>query len=81
MCTLKTARGRPSLPRGSGIESGSGEIAGPEWFVFRPGEGHVATLTSADDVRLLDLTGDLAAVVRKTELGEEVTELRRVLGR
>ena len=67
--------------RYGGIESGSGEIAGPEWFVFRPGEGHVATLTSPDDVRLLDLTGDLAAVVRKTELGEEVVELRRVLGR
>ena len=32
-------------------------------------------------VRLLDLTGDLAAVLRKTELGEEVVELRRVLGR
>ena len=67
--------------RYGGIESGSGEVAGPEWFVFRPGEGHVATLTSADDVRLLDLTGDVAAVVRKTELGEEVMELRRVLGR
>ena len=67
--------------RYGGIESGSGEIAGPEWFVFRPGEGHVATLTSRDDVRLLDLKGDLAAVVRKTELGEEVVELRRVLGR
>ena len=67
--------------RYGGIESGSGEIAGPEWFVFRPGEGHVATLTSPDDVRLLDLKGDLAAVVRKTELGEEVVELRRVLGR
>ena len=67
--------------RYGGIESASGEVAGPEWFVFRPGEGHVATLTSRDDVRLLDLTGDLAAVVRKTELGEEVVELRRVLGR
>ena len=67
--------------RYGGIESGGGEIANPEWFVFRPGEGHVATLTSPDDVRLLDLTGDVAAVVRKTELGEEVVELRRVLGR
>ena len=67
--------------RYGGIESASGEIAGPEWFVFRPGEGHVATLTSPDDVRLLDLKGDLAAVLRKTELGEEVVELRRVLGR
>ena len=67
--------------RYGGIESARGEIAGPEWFVFRPGEGHVATLTSPDDVRLLDLKGDLAAVVRKTDLGEEVVELRRVLGR
>ena len=67
--------------RYGGIASAGGGIAGPEWFVFRPDEGHVATLTSPDDVRLLDLKGDLAAVLRKTELGEEVVELRRVLGR
>ena len=67
--------------RYGGIESTAGEVTGPEWFVFRPGEGHAATLTSPDDVRLLDLAGDLAAVLRKTELGEEVVELRRVVGR
>ena len=32
--------------RYGGIESASGEIAGPEWFVFRPGEGHVASAPS-----------------------------------
>ena len=67
--------------RYGGIASAGGGIAGPEWFVFRPGEGHVATLTSPDNVRLLDLRGGLAAVLRTTELGEEVVELRRVLGR
>ncbi|MYJ12261.1 MAG: hypothetical protein F4086_18300 [Gemmatimonadetes bacterium] len=67
--------------RYGGIEPSAGRIAGPEWFVFRPEEGHAATLTSPDDVRLFDLAGDLAAVLRKTELGEEVVELRRVLGR
>lgn len=64
-----------------GMQTATGDVAGPEWFVFRPGDGHVATLTSSDDVRLLDIRGDLAAVLRKTELGEEVVELRRVLGR
>ena len=64
-----------------GIEPTASEIAGPEWFVFRPDEGYTATLTSPDDVRLLDLAGDLAAVLRRTELGEEVVELRRILGR
>ena len=67
--------------RYGGTESVAGGIAAPEWFVFRPDEGHVATLTSPDDVRLLDLAGDLAAVLRTTELGEEVVELRRVDGR
>jgi hypothetical protein len=67
--------------RYGGMQTASADVAGPEWFVFRPGGGHVATLTSSDDVRLLDLRGDLAAVLRKTELGEEVVELRRILGR
>jgi len=67
--------------RYGGTESVAGGIASPEWFVFRPDEGHVATLTSPDDVRLLGLAGDLAAVLRETELGEEVVELRRVHGR
>jgi len=67
--------------RYGGTESPAAGIAGPEWFVFRPGEGHAAILTSPDDVRLLGLVGDLAAVLRKTELGEEIVELRRVHGR
>ena len=67
--------------RYGGIESANDEVASSEWFVFRPGEGQVASLTSSDDVRLLDLRGDLAAVLRRTEFGEEVVELRQVLGR
>lgn len=67
--------------RYGGIESNLDGVAKSEWFVFRPGEGQVASLTSPDDVRLLDLRGDLAAVLRRTEFGEEVVELRRVLGR
>lgn len=79
---LIVADGHVFALRYGGIESSTaGEFTSPEWFVFRPGEGHVATLTSRDDVRLLDLAGDLAAVLRKTELGEEVVELRRVDGR
>ena len=54
---------------------------GPEWFVFRPGTGQIATLSSPDDVILLDVAGDLAAVLRMTELDEEIVELRRIVGR
>ncbi len=54
---------------------------GPEWFVFRPGMGQIATLSSPDDVVLVDVAGDLAAVLRRTELDEEIVELRRIVGR
>ena len=54
---------------------------GPEWFVFRPGAGQIATLSSPDDVVLVDVAGDLAAVLRRTELDEEIVELRRIMGR
>ena len=54
---------------------------GSEWFVFRPGTGQVATLSSPDDVVLFDVAGDLAAVLRRTELGEEIVELRQIVGR
>ena len=57
------------------------EPDGPEWFVFRPGMGQIATLSSPDDVILLDVAGDLAAVLRRTELDEEIVELRRIAGR
>ena len=40
------------------------EPEGPEWFVFRPGTGQIATLSSPDDVVLFDVAGDLAAVLR-----------------
>ena len=57
------------------------EPEGPEWFVFQPGAGQVATLSSPDDVVLFDVAGDLAAVLRRTELGEEIVELRQIVGR
>ena len=52
-----------------------------EWYVFQPGTGQVATLFSPDDVVLVDVAGDLAAVLRRTELDEEIVELRRIRGR
>ncbi len=54
---------------------------GPEWFVFKPGVGQIAALSSPDDVILYDVAGDLAAVLRRTELDEEIVELRRIVGR
>ena len=63
------------LPR-QGIEPD-----GPEWFVFQPGAGQIATLSSPDDVILFDVAGDLAAVLRRTELHEEIVELRQIVGR
>lgn len=57
------------------------EPDGPEWFVFEVGVGQVATLSSPDDVILLDVAGDLAAVLRRTDLDEEIVELRRIVGR
>jgi len=60
---------------------GAEEPDGTEWYVFQPGIGQIATLTSPDVVILVDVAGDLAAVVRHTELNEEIVELRRIVGR
>jgi len=60
---------------------GAEEPDGTEWYVFQPGNGQIATLTSPDVVILVDVAGDLAAVVRHTELNEEIVELRRIVGR
>ena len=54
---------------------------GPGWYVFRPGTGQIATLSSPDDVVLVDVAGELAAVLRRTGLDEEIVELRRIVGR
>ena len=54
---------------------------GPKWFVLQPGVGQIAALSSADDVVLYDVAGDLAAVLRRTDLDEEIVELRRIVGR
>ena len=54
---------------------------GPEWFVFEPGVGQIATLSAPDDVILYDVVGDLAVVLRRTDLDEEIVELRRIVGR
>lgn len=67
--------------RYGGMPRADGEPAGPEWFVFQPGVGQIATLSSPDDVVLVDVAGDLAAVVRRTELDEEIVELRRIVNR
>lgn len=49
--------------------------------MFEVGVGQIATLSSPDDVILYDVAGDLAAVLRRTELDEEIVELRRIVGR
>ena len=67
--------------RYGGIPREDGGRDGPEWFVFEVGEGQIATLSSPDDVILYDVMGDLAAVLRRTELDEEIVELRRIVGR
>ena len=67
--------------RYGGIPREDADPDGPEWFVFQPGVGQIATLSSPDDVILYDVAGDLAAVLRRTELDEEVVELRRIVGR
>lgn len=67
--------------RYGGIPREDGGTDGPEWFVFEVGEGQIATLSSPDNVVLVDVAGDLAAVVRRTELDEEIVELRRIVGR
>ncbi|MXV94616.1 MAG: hypothetical protein F4Y07_14095 [Gemmatimonadetes bacterium] len=67
--------------RYGGIPREGAEPDGPEWFVFEVGVGQIATLSSPDDVVLYDVAGDLAAVLRRTDLGEEIVELRRIVGR
>ena len=67
--------------RYGGIPREGADPDGPEWFVFQPGVGQIATLSSPDDVVLYDVAGDLAAVLRRTELDEEIVELRRIVGR
>ena len=67
--------------RYGGLPREGSDPEGPEWFVFRPGMGQIATLSSPDDVVLVDVAADLAAVLRRTELGEEIVELRRIVGR
>ncbi len=64
-----------------GIPREDADPDGPEWFVFQPGVGQIAALSSPDDVVLYDVAGDLAAVLRRTELDEEIVELRRIMGR
>lgn len=67
--------------RYGGIPREGAEPDGPEWFVFEVGKRQIATLSSPDDVILLDVAGDLAAVLRRTDLDEEIVELRRIVGR
>ena len=67
--------------RYGGLPREDGGVDGPEWFVLKPGVGQIATLSSPDNVVLVDVAGDLAAVVRRTDLDEEIVELRRIVGR
>lgn len=67
--------------RYGGVPRENAEPDGLEWFVFRPSAGQIATLASPDDVVLFDVAGDLAVVLRRTELDEEIVELRRIVGR
>ncbi len=67
--------------RYGGLPREDADPDGPEWFVFKPGVGQIAALSSPDDVILYDVVGDLAAVLRRTELEEEIVELRRIVGR
>lgn len=78
---VTTADGLIWALRYGGLPSEDADPEGLEWYVFRPGTGQIATLFSADDVVLIDVLGDLAAVLRRTELDEEIVELRRILGR
>ena len=67
--------------RYGGLPRERADDEGLEWYVLRPGTGQIATLSSPDDVALVDVAGDLAAVLRRTELDEEIVELRRIVGR
>jgi len=51
---------------------------GPTWMVFDlESARQTGELSSADDVELWDVAGDLAGVLYRTELDEEIVELRR----
>lgn len=78
---MMTADGLVWALRYGGLPREDGGIDGPEWFVLQPGVGQIATLSSPDNAVLVDVAGDLAAVIRRTQLGEEIVELRRILGR
>jgi len=78
---MTTADGLVWALRYGGLPREDGGMDGPEWFVFQPGVGQIATLSSPDNVVLVDVAGDLAAVIRRTDLDEEIVELRRIDGR
>jgi hypothetical protein len=51
---------------------------GPTWMIFDlESARQTGELSSADDVELWDVAGDLAGVLYRTELDEEIVELRR----
>lgn len=78
---VTTADGLVWALRYGGLAREGADPEGLEWYVLRPGTGQIATLSSPDDVALVDVAGDLAAVLRRTALDEEIVELRRIVGR
>ncbi|MYB07706.1 MAG: hypothetical protein F4Y24_15295 [Gemmatimonadetes bacterium] len=78
---MTTADGLVWALRYGGLPREDGDMDGPEWFVLQPGVGQIATLSSPDNVVLVDVAGEMAAVIRRTDLGEEIVELRRIVGR
>jgi hypothetical protein len=60
------------------LEYGGLSDTGPTWMIFDlESARQTGELSSADDVELWDVAGDLAGVLYRTELGEEIVELRR----
>ena len=60
------------------LEYGGLSELGPTWMIFDlESARQTGELSSADDVELWDVAGDLAGVLYRTELGEEIVELRR----
>lgn len=60
------------------LEYGGLSDRGPTWMIFDlESARQTGELSSADDVELWDVAGDLAGVLYRTELGEEIVELRR----
>lgn len=78
---VTTADGLVWALRYGGLSREGADPEGLEWYVLRPGTGQIASLSSPDDVVLVDVAGDLAAVLRRTALDEEIVELRRIVGR